>query len=307
MNFHHKPKKPTTRRRLIPRNNDMFETVRIGSQNFWFSDLYVELLSMSWWRFFALLASVYFISNIGFGEIYYIHRDGIENARPNSFADMFYFSVQTMATIGYGRLAPISTLANILVTIEALWGFIFFAFFTGLAFARFSKPTARVMFSDVAVISDYDGKPHLMLRVANQRANRIVDVKVEIVLLHDGTTREGYRMRRFVNLKLVRDHVPLLMLTWTLMHSIDEDSPLHGITQQKLTEQEDELIISLSGHDETLSQTIHAHHSYLADEIICTARFEDILSRRPDGAVEVNYNLFHSYKKLDEMYEEKTN
>jgi inward rectifier potassium channel len=132
-----------------------------------------------------------------------------------------------------------------------------------------------------------------------------VNVKLDLVLLHDGTTQEGFRIRRFYDLKLVRDHVPLLMLTWTLFHPIDEHSPLHDITPEKLREQEDELIISLSGYDETLSQTVHARHSYLADEIICDAFFEDILTRREDGAIEVNYNLFHSYKKV-EMTECKT-
>ena len=220
---------------------------------------------------------------------------GIENARQGSFLDMYFFSVQTMATIGYGKMSPSDVITNIVVTIEALWGFTFFAFVTGLAFARFSRPTARVLFSDVAVISDYEGKPHLKIRVANQRTNRIVDVNVSLVLLRNGMTKEGYVMRRFHDLPLTRKHAPLLQLTWTLMHPIDENSPLYGATPESLRKNEDEIIVSLSGHDETLSQTIHARHSYVADEIICNAFFEDILKRREDGRVEVNYNLFHSY------------
>jgi inward rectifier potassium channel len=259
---------------------------------------------MSWGKFIFVIIAFYLLSNLAFAEAYFLDRGGIENARPDSFADMFYFSVQTMATIGYGKLTPVNTIANILVTIEALWGFTFFAFTTALAFARFSKPTARVLFSDVAVISDYEGKPHLMIRVANQRTNRIANVKAELVILHDGKTVEGYRMRRYYDLPLLRDHAPMLTLTWTLMHRIDENSPLYRVTQEKLREQEDEVIISLSGYDESLSQTIHTRHSYLDDEIVCDARFEDILKRRDDGAIEVNYNLFHSYQKLG-MTEQK--
>jgi len=298
MQFHKQSKTPPKRRpRLVPRGDDGFEVVRIGRRNLWFGDLYMGLLSMPWSAFILLIVSLYFASNLSFAELYYLNRGGIANARPDSFADMFYFSVQTMATIGYGKLTPLNTLANVVVTVEALWGFTFFAFVTGLAFARFSRPTARVLFSDVAVISDYEGKPHLKIRVANQRTNRIIDVRVSLTLLRDGVTKEGYRMRRFNDLALMRDHVPLLQLTWTLLHPLDEKSPLYGATPESLRKNEDEVIVSLSGYDETLSQTIHARHSYIADEIICSAFFEDILTRREDGKVEVNYNLFHSYRK----------
>ena len=297
MPLYEKKKQSTKRRRrLVPRSGkDGFKVVRIGHQRFWFTDLYVHMLSMSWFGYSILISVLYFLSNLVFAGVYWLDSSGIENARTGSFLDMYFFSVQTMATIGYGKMSPADIITNIVVTIEALWGFTFFAFVTGLAFARFSRPTVRVLFSDVAVISDYEGKPHLKIRVANQRTNRIVNVKVSLVLLHDGPTKEGYRMRRFFDLPLVRDHVPMLQLTWTLMHPIDESSPLYGITQEKLEEAEDEIIVSLSGHDDTLSQTVHARHSYIADEIICNAFFDDILKRHDDGVVEVNYNLFHTW------------
>jgi len=297
--MHHEKKTASVRRRprLVPRGKDSFQVVRIGRRQFWFSDLYVHMLSMSWISYIVLIATLYFLSNLVFAGIYWMDAGGIENARPNSFLDVYFFSVQTMATIGYGKMAPKDIVTNIEVTIEALWGFTFFAFSTGLAFARFSRPTARVLFSDIAVISEFNGKPHLKIRVANERLNRIVDVHVGLVLLQNVMTKEGYQMRRFEDLTLVRNHVPLLQLTWTLMHPIDENSPLWGITQEKLREREDEIIISLSGHDDTLSQTIHVRHSYVADEIICNAFFEDVLNRRDDGVVEVNYNKFHSWEK----------
>lgn len=282
------------RPRLVPRGPSV-EIIRIGHRHIWFSDLYVRFLAMSWIGWFLLVAVLYILSNIIFADIYYLNPGSIDNARYGSYFDMFFFSVQTMATIGYGRMVPTSFIANFIVSIEALWGFIFFAFVTGLAFAKFSRPTSRVMFSNIAVISNYEGKPHLKIRLANQRTNRIVDVKASLFLLRDGTTEEGFRMRRFHDLHLVRDHVPLLQLTWTLLHPIDENSPLYGVTQESLEMNEDEIIVSLNGEDETMSKRIQTRHSYVAEEIICGAFFEDILKRRDDGKLEVNYHHFHSY------------
>jgi inward rectifier potassium channel len=284
--------------RLVPRGEGV-EVIRLGQTHFWFSDMYVKLLSMSWGPLLGLVAGLYFFSNLIFADFYYLNTDGIENAREGSFLDMYFFSVQTMATIGYGKMVPIGFISNTIVTIEALWGFTFFAFVTGLAFTKFARPTARVLFSDIAVISDYEGQPHLKIRMANQRTNRIVDLKVTLVLLRDEVTKEGHRMRKFYDLPMVRDSVPILQLTWTVMHPIDKDSPLYHITQESLREHEDEVIIAISGHDETLSQTIHARHSYVADEIVCSAFFEDVLNRREDGKIEVNYNLFHSSKPVE--------
>jgi len=294
MTSHKKEKTPPKPRpRLIPRGKAN-EVVRLGHSHYWFSDLYVHLLATPWIALIGIVVAFYLLSNLAFACVYYQFRDGIENA--HSFADIFFFSVQTMATIGYGRMVPVQPLTNLTVTIEALWGFIFFAFVAGLAFTKFSRPTARVLFSDVAVISDYEGKPHLKMRLANQRTNRIVDVRIDLVLLQNGVTKEGIKMRRFYDLPLVRSRVPLLQLTWTLLHPIDEHSPLYGTTQEKLEERGDEIIVSISGYDETLSQTVYARHSYVADEIICNAHFEDVLRRRDDGKTEVDYNLFHSYR-----------
>ena len=292
------------RARLVPRGKSV-EIVRLGHQATLFNDLYVKLLAMPWLLLFLLIAGLYTLSNIIFADIYYLNTSSIENAQYGSYFDMFFFSVQTMATIGYGRMVPVGLTANFIVSIEALWGFGFFAFVTGLAFAKFSRPTSRVMFSDVAVISNYEGKPHLKIRLANQRTNRIVDVKASLYLLRDGVTQEGYRMRRFYDLKMVRNQAPLLQLTWTLLHPIDEDSPLYGATQESLSQNDDEIIVSLSGEDETMWQKIHTRHSYVAEEIICGAYFEDILKRRDDGKVEVNYHRFHSYAIQDDKADHK--
>lgn len=288
------------RPRLVPRRNDGLRLIRVGQERKFFGDLYVQLLSMSWIRLIVVMMMLYVLSNIFFASLYYWNLSGIENAHHGSVQDAFFFSIQTMATIGYGHMAPIGFLVNMLVAIEALWGFCFFAVTTALLFAKFSQPKALVTFSDVAVISNYNGKPHLKLRLANQRQNRIVDAQVGLVLLRNEMTQEGFRLRRFHDLKLVRSHVPLMQLTWTVMHPLDEESPLQNVTQKDLEDMEAEIIISLIGLDETLSQTIHARHSYVAEEIICNAFFEDVLNRRDDGYLEVNYNLFHSTRPADQ-------
>ena len=281
------------RPRLVPRKGEKFKIVRIGHERILFRDLYVHLLSMHWLPLLIIVAAVYLLSNVFFATIYWVDGVGIENAQ--QFVDYFFFSVQTMATIGYGKMVPRDMLANSLVTVEAFWGFGYFAFVTGLVFAKFSRPTAQVLFSDVAVISDFEGTPHLKIRLANQRKNRIVDAHASLYMLRDTITKEGYAFRQIHDLKLVRDHTPLLSLTWTLLHKIDEHSPLHGATSEELCKRGDEIIIGLVGLDETLSQTIHAHHSYVAEEMIYDAFFEDVLIRE-EGRVEVNYTLFHKVK-----------
>jgi inward rectifier potassium channel len=291
-----KSNKSHRRPRLVPRPGEKFEIVRLGRKHHLFGDLYVNLISMPWILLIGCIAVFYLLSNLIFAEIYYLNKDGIENAR--MFSDMFFFSVQTMATIGYGQMVPLDFLTNSLVTVEAFWGLAFFAFITGLVFSKFSRPTAKVLFSDVAVVSDFQGMPHLKIRMANQRDNRIVDAKANLYMLHDLVTKEGYSIRQIHDLKLVRDHTPLLSLTWTLMHPIDDDSPLKGLDSQTLCKMGDEIIVALVGLDETLSQTIYAHHSYIAEEIVYDAFFEDVLTR-DEARVQVDYSLFHTVKMIE--------
>ncbi|MDE3060348.1 MAG: ATP-sensitive inward rectifier potassium channel 10 [Pseudomonadota bacterium] len=282
--------------RLLPRDGQL-RVVKLGNRRPWREDIYVRLLDMPWAWLFICVALIYGVINLCFAGIYLAIGDGIENARLGSFADAFFFSVQTMATIGYGKLVPRGILANLLVTVEAFLGFGFFALVTGLMFAKFSRPTARVMFSDKAVVCPYNGVPHLMLRLANQRGNRIVDAGIHLNVLRDEKTLEGHSMRRFHDLALVRSRVPMLQLTWTVMHPIDEKSPLYGMTPQSLRDSNAEVIVSLTGLDETLMQTIHARYSYMHEDIVCNAAFVDILERK-DGHVEVDYRRFNEVRAL---------
>lgn len=270
-----------------------FNIVRLGATSSQWSDLYHSLLTLPWLHFIALLTCTYLGLNALFALAYLLGGDGIANARPGSFVDAFFFSVQTTATIGYGGMYPKTAYTNVIVTLEAIVGLFWITLSTGLMFARFSRPTARVLFSRVAVVGPYNGMPTLMFRAANQRGNQILEAQMRLTLVRNVMTPEGEFMRRFYDMALERSQTPLFALTWLALHPIDDRSPLYGMTVDDLAEVETELIVTLSGTDETFSQTIHARHSYVASEILWNRRFADILTRMPDGRRAVDYRYFH--------------
>ena len=248
-----------------------------------FMDYYHDLLIASWPSFFLQLALSFIAVNLIFACLYVLDSGGIANARPGSFADAFFFSVQTLGTLGYGVMAPKTLWANLLVTVESFSGILTIALFTGIIFARFSRPIARVVFSKVAVVALFDGVPTLMFRAANQRGEFIVDAEVHVTLARQHTTLEGVTMRRFHELTLERSKNSLFPLSWTVMHRIDETSPLHGLTAETMRAQDMEIVVMLSGVDEILADRIYARHAYWADEITWNHRFVDVISMAPDG------------------------
>lgn len=278
---------------LIMNRDGGFNVVRKGVPRFHWDDLYHLLLNISWTKFLALISSGYVAINALFATAYLAGGDAIKNARQGNFLDAFFFSVQTMATIGYGSLSPKTYYANTLVTLEALLGMLGVAMATGLMFARFSIPKARVQFSRVAVITSYNGVPNLMFRVANKRENWIVAAQITVTLVSSEITQEGEVMRRFYDLPLVRSQSPLFALTWTVMHPIDKNSPLYTITPDRMYEDNMEILVTFTGLDETVSQTIHARHSFVSGEILRNMRFVDILSRTQDGRRSIDFSRFH--------------
>jgi inward rectifier potassium channel len=262
------------------------------------TDLYHKLLNLPAWGLLLLLGGVYLVANAMFAGLYMLDPGGVAGARPGSFADAFFFSVQTLGTVGYGVMTPRSTYANAIVTVEAYFSVVLIAMATGVIFAKVSKPTARVMFSRVAVVSNYDGVPTLMFRAANQRGNQILEAEVTLALARQVTTMEGLVMRQFHALTVSRSHSPLFALSWLIRHPLDESSPLFGVDPQTLIAEGAELIVVLSGVDETFAQRVHARHAYLADEIIWNKRFEDILSIDPDGRRVIDFHRFHDVRDL---------
>lgn len=279
-------------------SNRRFDVIRKGLSHSKWTDPYHLLLTISWNKFIALTVTSYMAINSLFALLYLAGGDGIKNARPGSFADAFFFSVQTMATIGYGAMYPQTDYANFLVSIEALAGLVGVAMGTALTFARFSRPTAKVLFSRVAVVTPINGVQTLIFRAANERRNQILEATVAVSLLRDEITIEGEFMRRFHDLTLVRSQSRNFSLTWTVMHQIDETSPLYGETPESLAEAETDIMVTLTGIDETVAQTVHARHYYMTEEILFDRRFVDIFSTKSDGRRMIDYTLFHDVTTL---------
>jgi inward rectifier potassium channel len=267
--------------------------VPIGQRHSHWSDLYHLLLTLSWPKLIGLLGAMYIVINAVFAVAFLLGGDGIANAQPGSFADAFFFSVQTMASIGYGAMYPESLYVNIIVTIESILGLFWLTMATGLMFARFSRPTARVLFSQSAVIAPRENVPTLMFRAANQRGNQILEAQMRLTLIRNVMTDEGEFMRRFYDMELARSQTPIFALTWTALHPINERSPLYGMTAEDLEEIEAEILVTLAGIDDTFSQTILARHSYIPTEIFWNMRLMDIITRTEDGRRAVNYQNFH--------------
>ncbi|MGD1908467.1 MAG: ion channel [Leptolyngbyaceae cyanobacterium] len=263
------------------------------------------MLTISWTWFVGLLLLTYLCINAAFALAYLAGGDAIANATPGSFDDAFFFSVQTMASIGYGAMYPQTDYANGLVVVESFVGLLFMAMATGMIFARFSVPTSRILFSHYAVIAPMNGVPTLMFRTANKRRNRILEAQLWVTLVQDEMTAEGDYFRRFYDLELIRAHTPLFALTWTAMHPIDEKSPLYMKSPESLQQSHSEIIVILTGIDETISQTIHARHSFISDEILWNYRFQDILGWT-DGAHKrrkINYCHFDKVNPISTMDE----
>jgi inward rectifier potassium channel len=266
----------------------------IGMERAPHKDVYHFILARSWPTFFAVVGATFLGANILFACAYLAQPGCVAHARPGSFEDAFYFSVQTIATIGYGGMYPVTRYAHIMVVFEAMTGMLGIAVITGLTFTRFARPSARVLFANRVTITPRDGVPHVMFRMANWRRNRIVEAQLRVILLVTERTREGEVMRRQIDVPLVRDRTAVFFLTWTAMHKIDADSPFHGPDAlARLGEKRAELYLSLMGYDETIGQTIAARKEYALDDIADGARFADVLGNDARGRFQIDYSKFH--------------
>ena len=257
------------------------------------TDVYHAVLTAPWWLFFAGLLGFFIAVNFIFALLYLADPSGLANSRHGNFWDVFLFSFETISSMNYTGFMPQSTYANIIVSIEGFVSLLTLALFTGTIFARFSRPFARIVFSNCAVIAPFDGVPTLMFRTANQRGNSILDAEIKLSMARQQTSREGIVMRRFEEMKPARQRSSLFALSWTIMHRIDRSSPLYGITPQMMVEQQIEVIAMLSGVDETLAERVYARHAYGASDIVWNRRFVDVLSLTPQGRRLVDLTRFH--------------
>jgi inward rectifier potassium channel len=286
---------PAARIRLRPSSDALPQVKAEGAHAAPWEDMFHTVLIMPWWQFFVAIGGVFVLLNLAFALLYWAAPGCIGNVPEdaNRFEYLFYFSVQTMATIGYGGMLPVTRYGHILVVIESIAGTLTTAIITGLTFAKFARPTARVLFAKRLVVSTRDGVPTLMIRMANWRRNQVVEARAKVMLLRTQVTREGDVMRIPVELPLVRESTQLFWLTWTAMHTIDEKSPFYGPNAMEVLKKEDaQIFLSFQGLDATMGQTIHASTRYALDDIIWNSRYKDVLTTKGEVRV-INYRHFH--------------
>jgi inward rectifier potassium channel len=288
-----------SRRRFL--NRDGTFNVRREGLGFWQSlSAYHYLLTITWPKFLGFVSIGYIVTNAVFALMYVLagaHALTGFEAEPQElrFVNAFFFSVHTLATIGYGNIAPVNMAANIIVTIESLIGLLGFATIGGLVFARFARPTAVILFSRNAIIAPYRGMTALMFRVVNQKSNQIVELQAKVILSR--RIVGGTADREFISLALERDHVDFFPLAWTIVHPIDKDSPFYGETEGTFRKCDAEVLVMLNGFDETFSQTVHTRSSYKGDEIIWNVKFKSMFNPpREDGVVSVNIRRLSEYE-----------
>lgn len=275
-----------TRLRFLNRDGT-FNVQRRGLRQFSPLNFYHFLLTMSWSHFLGLLLLLYFLSNLFFATLYSSLGassliDTSEVPTENLFIRAFFFSVQTFATIGYGTIHPVGIIPNLLVTLESYYSLLINALITGLVFARFSRPTAKIIFSETAVVAPYREKTGLMFRLVNNRHSQLIELKAQ-VLFSRFTEKDGKTIRRFDVLELERQRVAFFPLAWTIVHPIDENSPLFEMTEDELTRTDAEILVMLSAIDETFSQTVHTRSSYKSDEIKFGYRFANLYNSPENG------------------------
>jgi len=263
-----------------------------------FQDLFHYFMTVSWPQLFLTIALFFLSFDLFFGLLYFLVPGCIANLNPPGFAGAFFFSVETLATVGYGDMHPINFYGHSVAMLEIFVGLMSLAVITGIMFARFSRPKARFLFAHNAVVRPLDGKRTLMLRAANERQNVVQEATARLRLLRDEVSVEGYRMRRVTDLRLVRSEHPAFVLGWNIMHVIDETSPLYGQTSETLARDVAVLILSVSGTDDTTGQTLIARGEYPSTAIRWNASFRDVLEQSPDGALTMDYRKFHDVEAL---------
>jgi inward rectifier potassium channel len=267
---------------------------------------YHDLLNMSWRKFVFSFFVLFLALNLLFAMAYALCGPGaLSGPNVNTFGSLllecFFLSVQTLATVGYGHLAPASTTANIIATIEMFFGLLMVAIVAGLVFARFSRPQAKLIFSQTAVVAPYQEGRALMFRLANTRKNQLVEVEVKVLFSKIDQAASG-PIRRYRTLELERPRVAFIPLHLTVVHAITESSPLFRLSGRELADSSAELLVLVTAMDETFSQTVHARTSYTHEEIQFDSRFATVLALADDGVVEVDLRRFHETERIDSVY-----
>jgi inward rectifier potassium channel len=274
------------------------EFLKLNTERYDWRDAYHSILTLTWPQFAGLIFGVYVLINILFATLYWAGGKSIAELPPGSFANAFFFSVETLATVGYGHMYPDSLYGHIIATLEIIIGMFGMAVVTGLIFVRFSRPTARILFSKFALIGPFDGKPALMLRVANLRHHAMVEAEFRVMLIRNEPTKEDPEVRRFHALKLDFDWLIAFPAALTVRHQIDETSPLYGLTAEDLKKSDTRILASIVCIDTVIPAPIQSQVDYPHDEILWNRRFAEIYTEHGNGVFSVDYGRFHETEEV---------
>ncbi|HEY0793497.1 MAG TPA: ion channel [Chthoniobacterales bacterium] len=275
------------------------EFLKLNATRYDWRDTYQLLLNLSWPRFAAFIFGLYLLINLVFAVLYFAGGRCIAEMAPGSFGDAFFFSVETLATVGYGHMYPDTLYGHLVTTGEIMVGMFGLAVITGLIFVRFSRPTARVLFSKVAVIAPFDGVPTLMIRVANLRHHAMVEADFRMMLLRNEPILEGDYVRRFHPLKLNFDHLIAFPAALTVRHQIDQNSPFHGMTAEDLKKTDCRLMASIVCVDTVIPAPVQTYVDYSFDEIQWDRQFVEIYTVKASGRYTVDYGRFHETEEVN--------
>ena len=274
-----------------------YELAKTGATRFDWRDPYHIALSLTWPGFLLLFVAMELVLNFLFASLYLLEPGSITNARPGALADAFFFSLETLATVGYGVMAPATLWGHIISAIEIIVGMAFVAIMTGLTFVRFSRPRGKFMWAEKAVVTTYNGKPTLMVRLANGRAGILTDANARMAALIGERNEEGQHFRRIHDMTLQRSRLPMFGLTWTLMHSIDDSSPLHGHDAESLASAQIRLFVMVEAHDRALAADISDIKDYGADDVVFGMRYADAVTIDDHGRTLADLNRLSLLEK----------
>jgi inward rectifier potassium channel len=295
-------------RRRHRHNADRAQIVRIGDrefltrgldQSFW-TDAFHNSMSVSWPAFFGGFGLYFLVMNVIFATLFWLGGDCIANARQDSIVDLFFFSIETLATVGYGDMHPQNAYGHSVATLEIFTGMSTLAVFTGLIFARFSRPRARVSFAEVMTLSPHEGRNMLMARFVNARRSSVNAARAEIWFTYTDDTAEGVGYRRFKQLSLLHPRNPIFAFSWTLFHPIDEKSPLFGRCHEQLETMDAYFVVIFDGLDDVSGQTINVRKGYSWRDIRFGEVFADILTSSENGVPQIDYRQLSVTEALDE-------
>lgn len=265
--------------------------------NFW-TDFYHNAMTLTWPAFFGSLAAAFVALNALFAILYELGDAPIANARPGSFSDLFFFSVETTSTVGYGDMHPQTLFGHLVATAENFVGMVLLAVMTGLVFARFARPRARLIFARNPIVAPHNGVPTLTFRVANARNSFISQTTARLWMLGPTETAEGRRLVGFQPMRLIKSENPMFALSWTLFHPIDPDSPIYGLSEDDLMASEINFIASIEGLDDVSSQTVHTRQVYAAQDVRYGHEYIDIFRLDDEGTRHVNYGALHDTRPI---------